>query len=150
MIEINFRIPDEKTVFQKNVLYKIPMSQEVVFREAHENGIMEEVCVCYDLKAYQHGIYANEFRSPNVVKKGTKTTDVLACLVDEKEKWIQTFLFDVKSNISAFSDRLAGNGQAMLTAIKEVRDFSEQIWAEHLHKESFLLYYRADGYKEKE
>lgn len=36
----------------------------------------------------------------------------------------------------------------MITAIKEVRDFIKQLHAEILHKESFLLYYKDDGYKE--
>ena len=38
----------------------------------------------------------------------------------------------------------------MLTAIKEVRDFIEQIQMERLHKNSFLLYYENEGYVEEE
>lgn len=70
------------------------------------------------------------------VKQGCKTADILACAVDENEKKIATFIFDVKSNISAFSDDLLKD-QALLTVIKEVRDFVEQIHAEMLHKNGF-------------
>ena len=37
---------------------------------------------------------------------------------------------------------------AMITAIKEVRDFIEQLNDENLYKTSFLIYYQADGYEE--
>ena len=37
---------------------------------------------------------------------------------------------------------------AMITAIKGVRDFIEQLNDENLHKTSFLIYYQADGYEE--
>lgn len=36
----------------------------------------------------------------------------------------------------------------MVTAISEVRDFSEQIKESILHKESFMLYLKAEGYEE--
>ncbi len=37
-----------------------------------------------------------------------------------------------------------------MTAIKEIRDFIEQIHAEILHKNTFMLYYIDDGFKEYE
>lgn len=54
-------------------------------------------------------------------------------------KEMDTLIFDVKSNISAFSDDLLKDN-AMLTAIKEIRDFAEQIHAEILHKNSLMTY----------
>lgn len=64
-------------------------------------------------------------------------------------KEMDTLIFDMKSNISAFSDDLLKDN-AMLTAIKEIRDFAEQIHAEILHKNSFVLYYNDDGFVEYE
>lgn len=37
---------------------------------------------------------------------------------------------------------------ALITAIKEVRDFTEQIESEILYKESFMLYYKHTKYEE--
>lgn len=59
-------------------------------------------------------------------------------MFDDSNKKIQSFIFDVKSDISAFSDDLRKEN-AMLTAIKEVRDFIEQIQMERLHKNSFFV-----------
>lgn len=73
----------------------------------------------------------------------------MACVIDEAERSIYTTICDVKSNISAFSDNLLKD-QAMLTVIKDVRDFIEQIHAEILHKNTFMLYYIDDGFKEYE
>lgn len=148
MINVNLRTLKNHEIPQKNFLYRIPQSDVVLFQEIHEKD-RETVYVNYDLKEYQYGIYASEYRSPIVSKQGCKTADVLACVVDEAEKKIYTLIFDVKSNISAFSDDLL-KGNAMLTAIKEVRDFNEQIHDELLHKNSFMLYYKDAGYIEYE
>ena len=94
----------------------------------------------FDLCPGQYGIFAYEYRNPVTLKQGCKTADILACAVDESEKIINTFIFDVKSNISAFSDNLLRDN-ALLTVVKEMRDFVEQIHAEMLHKDSFILYY---------
>ena len=91
----------------------------------------------------QFGIYATEYRAP-VIKKGIKTTDIIACIIDEKQKNIYTLVADVKSNISSFSDDLS-KGAALITVIKEVRDFSEQIEDGLLHKENFLMYHKNES-----
>lgn len=103
----------------------------------------------YELADDQYGIFAYEYRRPDTIKDGNKTADILACIVDESEKTIYTTVCDVKSNISAFSDDLLKD-EALMTAIKEIRDFIEQIHAEILHKNTFMLYYIDDGFKEYE
>lgn len=108
---------------------------------------IEIVNLDYNLSQHQYGIYANEFRSPLAAKEGSKKADVLACIVDQEKKVIYTTIFDVKSNISAFSDDLLKTN-TMQRAIKEVRDFTIQIHDEILHKNSFILYYKDDGYSE--
>lgn len=133
---------------EKNTLYKITDARVVRFEEKHDN-YNDIVDVNFALDEQQYGIYGKEYRSPAVCKYGCKTTDVLACVVDEQNKVISTLIFDVKSNISAFSDDLFKD-QAMLTAIKEVRDFVQQLHDELLHKNSFMLYYRDEGYTERE
>lgn len=148
MININFRMMGADCSFQKNVLYKISQSREVRFVEKHEKS-SETVVLEYCLVNAQFGIFAHEYRSPSTVKEGCKSADILACVVDMKEKSITSTIIDVKSNISAFSDDLLKDN-AMLTAIKEIRDFVEQIHAEILHKNSFMLYYKDDGYEEHE
>ena len=65
------------------------------------------------------------------------------------QKKIFTLIFDVKSNISSFSDDLMRDN-AVITAVKEVRDFVEQIRSEILHKNSFMIYYHDKGYHETE
>ncbi|MBQ6889091.1 MAG: hypothetical protein IJN54_16445 [Lachnospiraceae bacterium] len=148
MINLVFREFTPLKSVEKNILYKVDKDVIVKFIEQHE-VTKEIVNVYFGLKDGQYGIYANEYRRPGTQKEGCKTTDVLSCVVDEQKKEIKSLIFDVKSNISAFSDDLSKT-EAMITAIKEVRDFIEQIRAELLHKDSFLLYYKADGYVEEE
>lgn len=148
MINLIFRTYNPLSPVEKNQLYRIDKSAVVNFEEQHEKT-KEIAKVDFELKEGQYGIYANEYRRPGTSKEGCKTTDVLACVVDEKKKEINSLIFDVKSNISAFSDDLS-KATAMITAIKEVRDFIEQIHAEILHKDSFLVYYKDDDYVETE
>lgn len=148
MININLKVLEENAPFQKNVLYKIEKTGKVLFTEEHSE-CKELVTLEYCLDDWQYGIFAHEYRSPNVSRQGCKTADILACAIDEENKQIDTTIADVKSNISAFSDDLLKDN-AMLTAIKEVRDFIEQIHAEILHKNSFILYYKDAGYIEYE
>lgn len=147
MININYKIL-EKDKCDKNQLYKIEKSRTISYREEQSDDV---VYLKYALKEYQYGIFAHEFRNPVILKSGNKAADILACVVDEKNKKICSLVLDVKHNISAFSDNLCGNdNHAMLTVIKNVRGFVEQIDAELLHKNSFILYYTAEGYKEQE
>lgn len=148
MINVRLRVYNPLNSISKNILYKIDRSERLKFVEQHE-ATKEIVNVDFCLEDKQYGIYANEYRRPDTQKEGCKTADVLACVVDGQKKVINSLIFDVKSNISAFSDDLSKEG-AMITAIKEVRDFIEQIHAEMLHKETFLLYYKDDGYLEEE
>lgn len=148
MIDINLKVLEENAPFQKNVLYRIEKARTVQFIEKHGER-KELVNLEYGLCDGQYGIFSHEYRSPSVSKQRCKTADILACVIDEVDKRIYTTIADVKSNISAFSDDLLKDN-AMLTAIKEVRDFIEQLHAEILHKNSFLLYYKDSGYIEYE
>lgn len=130
----------------KNVLYKVPESMQIPFVESHEDKC-EKVILDYQLEDEQFGIYATEYRAP-VIKKGIKTTDIIACIIDEKQKNMYTLVADVKSNISSFSDDLSKD-DALITVIKEVRDFSEQIEDGLLHKENFLMYHKNEGFNER-
>lgn len=147
MISINCK-PYEG-FYRKNVLYKINDACTVSFREEHETGKLERVNLVYDLEHHQYGSFAHEFRNPVVRKEGCKTADVLACVVDETQKKIHTIIFDVKSDISAFSDDLLRN-ESLLTAIKNVKKFICQIHDEILHKNGFMLYYSDEGFSEEE
>lgn len=150
MVKLNFKALDEKNLYKKNVLYTINKARIIPFKEIHDaKETYELVNLKYDLDNGQYGIFAYEYRNPVTLKQGCKAADILACAVDEEEKKIGTFIFDVKSNISAFSDNLLKDN-ALLTAIKEVRDFAEQIHAELLHKEGFMLYFKDEGFIEYE
>ncbi len=150
MTKLNLKEFDKKKSYQKNVLYKISKDTIIPVEERHEdNNQCERVYLVYRLRPGQYGIFAYEYRNPVILKEGCKTADILACAVDENEKKIVTFIFDVKSNISAFSDNLLKDN-ALLTVIKEIRDFVEQIHAEILHKNSFMLYYKDDSFSEDE
>lgn len=148
MIRPNFKQYTGEEAFLRNVLYRLDTSNEVCFAERHADK-SEKVRIDYSLENGQYGIFAQEFRNPIAGKQDCKTADVLACIIDEECKKILTVIFDVKSNISAFSDDLLKDG-AMLTVIKEVRDFTKQLHDEILHKESFILYYKDEGFKERE
>lgn len=142
------RIKSDKK-YCKNKLYKIDEPFRLPVSEEHEDGKKETVVLEYNLAEHQYGIFAHEYRSPLIDKRGCKTTDILACAVDEEIKRIDSTILDIKSNISAFSDDLLREG-AMITVIKEVRDFIDQIHQEILHKNSFMIYYIDDGYEETE
>lgn len=147
MINVNFA--DIKSDdCSKNVLYKIKESMDITFSEEHLNS-KEILKLKFCLEDCQFGIYAKEYKRPGMEKTGCKAADVLACVVDSSKKRINTLVLDVKSNISSFSDDLTKDS-AVLTAVKSVRDFVEQLHAELLHKESFMLYYKDDGYVENE
>lgn len=147
---ISLKLRKEEGQYEKNILYKISGRDTVQFIEKHEDtGGREIVNLIYCLEAQQYGIFANEYRNPAARKGSYKMADVLACVVDEASREIYTTIFDVKRNISAFSDDLLKDN-VMLTAVKEVRDFIQQIHDEMLHKNSFMVYYFDKGYKEYE
>lgn len=145
MLNLQIKDINSKNI-SKNVLYKVPESMQILFVESHEDKC-EKVILDYKLENEQFGIYATEYRAP-VIKKGIKTTDIIACIIDEKQKSIYTLVADVKSNISSFSDDLSKD-DALITVIKEVRDFSEQIEDGLLHKENFLMYHKNEGFNER-
>lgn len=148
MLKVNFR--HYKDTYEKNVLYDIREDRVVPFRETHtDSDKVEAVDLVYCLEAGQYGIFAYEYRSPFLEKQGCKTVDVLACVVDDIHKKVHTILFDVKSNISAFSDDLLKDS-TMLRAIMEVRDFTDQLHDALLHKDAFMLYYKDGGFEEDE
>ncbi len=133
---------------EKNKLYRISDSKTVTFIEDHKQfGTKELINIVYQVEENQYGIYATEYRPAGTNKYACMTTDILAGIVDDSKKEIYTLICDVKSNISAFSDDLS-KGDALITAIKEVRDFIDQIKDEMLHKKSFMIYFEADGYSE--
>lgn len=139
MIRIQLRRWDATKACQKNILYRIDTTETIQFVEPHRDK-REVVNLEYCLSNGQYGIYGLEYRGQNTEKGSCKTPDILACAVDETRKLIHSTVCDVKSNISAFSDDLLKDN-AILTAIKEVRDFIEQIHDGILHKNSFMLYY---------
>lgn len=145
MTPINLKELNENDDYQKNKLYSIKKSMVVPYKEEQTDGD-DVVYLEFDLKEKQYGIFAHEYRNPETPKQGGKSADIFACVVDEKNKKIYTTILDVKHNISAFSDNLYTD-TAMLTAIKNVREFVGQIDMELLHWESLFVYYRADGYE---
>lgn len=150
MIRVRMKPWEADKPITKSTLYRINGTDVITFVEVHEDEkTQEQVNLEYELGDQQYGIFSHEYRRPDTFKDGNKAADILACVVDESKKIVYTTICDVKSNISAFSDDLLKDN-AMLTAIKEVRDFIEQIHAEILHKNTFMLYYVDDGYKEYE
>ena len=148
MINVNLKKRKQDEQFRKAELYRIQGEDIVCFTEEHEHS-KEKVWLYYDLKEQEYGIYASEYKRPGLVKKNCKTTDVLSCVLNEKTKEIFTLIFDVKSNISSFSNDLTKEN-AIKTAVNEIRDFTQQVQCEILHKESFMIYYRDGGFTETE
>lgn len=131
----------------KNVLYRIDESTTIRFTEDHEDH-QEIVYLHFQLENGQYAVYANEYRNPLVEKRGCKTADVFILIVDGQDNRIFSFLFDVKSNISAFSDNLLSDN-AMITALKEIRDFLEQLEDTLKSKNAVVALY-GGGYSEQE
>lgn len=148
MIDLNTRALKQGEQIQRNVLYRINESTMILVREEHDKSPnVEIVNLAYDLKEKQYAVFANEFRSSNISKHGCKSTDILTCLIDDDKNKICSLIVDIKKNISAFSDDLLKDG-ALMTTMNEVGEFIEQIHHAMLHKESFVLYFKDEGYTE--
>ncbi len=141
MVEIRFEKYDPEKC-SNNVLYRIDENTTIRFTEEHEHH-KEIVFLHFQLENGQYAVYANEYRNPLVVKRGCKTADVLILIVDEREKRVFSLIFDVKSNISAFSDNLLLEN-AMITPLKEIRDFLEQLEDTLKSKNAVIALYDAD------
>ncbi len=149
MIEYNIRTLKPNEQVQKNVLYEIKGDMCISVQEAHgESQDSERVNLEYHLKEGQYAIFAYEYRPSYISKQGCKSADVMTCLIDDDNKDINSLIFDIKRNISAFSDNLLKEG-ALITAVKEVKDFIDQIHHTMLHKEGILLYRKEKGYTER-
>lgn len=70
MLDIQFKNIDVDNI-QKNNLYKVTESIKVVFVEEHECS-RESVVINFILESQQFGIYATEYRAPQI-QKGAKT-----------------------------------------------------------------------------
>ncbi len=146
-MKIKFKEFDPHNV-QKNTLYKIAENNSVVVREHHEVGD-DILHLSYHLENNQYGIFAYEYRRPEVEKEGCKAADVLACVVDEGDKKICSLIMDLKSNIMCFDDDVT-KGNMAIVAITNVSNFIQQLHDEKLHKDSFLLYLKDEEYEETE
>lgn len=146
MIKLNSTPLSEGMDFGKNTLYEILDSFPVVFTE-RQDECEDIVKIQYQFKENQYGYFAHEYRNPCTKKEGSKSVDILAILVDQENKKIYTTIVDVKHNISAFSDNLLIEG-ALVTAIKNVIKYVDQIQAEILHKNSFLVFIKDEEYNE--
>lgn len=91
----------------------------------------------YILDEKQYAFLGKEYRSSNFSKAGCKVADIMSSMVDDGKKLIYSVILDIKKDISAFSDDLLKD-EAIITAIKEVRDFIKQ-----LHDEIYvkIVYY---------
>ena len=138
--------------YDKNWLYRIEDNTPFEVRETHPDAIMEGddvVRLSFDLQENQYGIFAYEYRRPGVKKEGSKATDILACLVDEEKKQVTSLIMDLKKNIMNYDDDLLVN-DSLNKALNGVGDFVCQLKDEKLHKDSFMLYYKDEGYSETE
>jgi len=148
MVEFNIREIKPNASYQKNTLCRISKNRVLQVCEKHkDSNNIEIVNLEYILKEKQYALFGNEYRNPHLSAHGCKTTDVLTCIIDDEDKTIYSLIFDIKSNISSFSDNLL-NENALLTAINEVKDFIEQLSYANMHKNSFLTFHKADGYLE--
>ena len=148
MADLNTRPFKQGEQIRKNVLYRIDENTMIPVREEHgDSSNVEIVNLAYVLEEGQYAVFANEFRSSNFSKKGCKSTDILTCLIDDKNKEIYSLILDIKKNISAFSDDLLKDG-ALLSAIHEVVDFIEQLHDTVLQKDALMVFHKDSGYAE--
>lgn len=148
MIRFNMKALKPNASYQKNTLCKIADNRTIQVCETHKDSDnVEVVNLEYFLKEKQYALFGNEYRNPHLSEHECKTTDVLTCIIDDENETIYSLIFDIKHNISAFSDNLF-NENAMLVAINEVTDFVEQLCFANMHKNNFLTYHKAAGYVE--
>lgn len=150
MIEYGTQMLKPEAQVKKNQLYKICGDRTVPISELHDDcQDIEVVHLRYRLKKGQYAILGYEFRPQFISKQGSKSADVMTCLIDDDKKHVYSLVLDIKRNISAFSDDLLKDNAA-LTAIKEAVGFIEQIHHSKLHKDSLLVYRKDQGYTETE
>lgn len=146
MLSLNYTKLKADAELKKNVLYKIEEDRTISICEKHKED-MDVVDLEYSFSDGQCAFIGMEYRNPTVAKEACKIADIMTFVVDANKKTIYSFIMDIKRDISAFSDDLLRK-DAVITAIKEVRDFVKQLHDENLQKEGLLLIYRDEGYME--
>ena len=146
MLHLNYRELKPNAEVEKNVLYKIEDQRVIPIYEKHKED-SDIVKLEYSFEENQYAFLGKEYRNPAVSKDDCKMADIMTFLVDENKKKIFSFVLDIKKDISAFSDNLLKN-DAMITALKEVRDFVKQLHDENLQKNSLLIIYHDENYEE--
>lgn len=146
MLHLNYRELKPNLEVEKNVLYKIKDTIVIPIYEKHKED-SDIVNLEYSFEGNQYAFLGKEYRNPAISKDDCKMADIMTFLVDENTKKIYSFILDIKKDISAFSDNLLKN-DAIITALKEVRDFVKQLHDENIQKNSLLVIYCDENYEE--
>lgn len=142
---MNFNIKEiDNDKIIRNCLYKVPKDYIVKCPEKHDDSGDDMVYLKFKS---DNGIYGCEYRPQIIAKNGCKQADILAIAVDEENRKTNSYVMDIKRNITGFniSDDIDGIRKV---AIKRIRDFIQQLEDSKKHKDSVIVYF--DEYDNRE
>lgn len=88
----------DKENLQKSTLYSVPTAMKLKLEEVHVDDPAKDIVnVDFQLKENEYGVYGNEYRPLYLTKGSCKVLDLLCVLVNDEEKRMASYLFDVKS-----------------------------------------------------
>lgn len=117
----------------RNTLYTVPSSTIIPFEELQKDGTKDLVQLHYNISENETGFYGSEYRPGFLAKSDCKAVDILGMVVNDEQKKVTSYLYDVK--------RTVGGDDVIF-------HFVEQIQDSLLHKQAMIQY--LDGYQEKE
>lgn len=116
----------DKENLQKSTLYSVPTAMRLKLEEVHVDDPAKDIVnVDFQLKENEYGVYGNEYRPLYLTKGSCKVLDLLCVIVNDEEKRMASYLFDVKSKTGGKD---------------EIPDFIEQLEDGFLHKQAMLQY----------
>lgn len=77
-------------------LYRVEKSRTLNFEEQETDDAVE---IMFHIGDGQYGIYGNEYKPPFVEDQGGKKADILALVIDDKQKRFSSWVVDVKKTV---------------------------------------------------
>ena len=84
----------------KTELYEVERSRDIVVKEKHDDGSLEQVILEYCMDEGDVGYFAKEYRPANVQKEGAKKVDITAVMLNHVKRCARWHLYDVKKTLA--------------------------------------------------
>ena len=88
-----------KIGYEKNKLYLLDKTSQVIFQEQQEDGSKDLVKITAQLSDNEECVFAKEYRPPHIKAQGCKNVDLMALLTNEKQQCLKSYLIDVKKDV---------------------------------------------------